>query len=191
MISVYSSGSSMYEHCGSDPLDPSVTVAVLDSLLKLKCRLPLLPDLLTNHLNLKEKIDGKGFKRTKEKKIGFIIEKVARWRNLYNGVVVRGETLRMTLDEAALHVGISKKSLDDYLLQLRFGRRFGFNFNEHRHDRVGLLRTYVKQSKKLQAELAKVRDGNISEELKDKLAQNRTPSCKAGICCALPTLHNL
>lgn len=36
---------------------------------------------------------------------------------------------RLSLEDAALKVGISKKSLDDYLLQIRFGRRYGFNFN--------------------------------------------------------------
>ena len=50
----------------------------------------------------------------------------------------------MSLDDAAHRVGISKKSLDDYLLQLRFGRKFGFNFNAHRLDKVGILRGYIK-----------------------------------------------
>ena len=43
-------------------------------------------------------------------------------------------------------VGISKKSLDDYLLQIRYGRKFGFNFNEHKNDKVGVLRAFVKKN---------------------------------------------
>ena len=39
-------------------------------------------------------------------------------------------------------VGMSKKSLDDYLLQLKNARRFGFNFNEHKEDKIGLLRAF-------------------------------------------------
>jgi hypothetical protein len=45
-------------------------------------------------------------------------------------------------------VGISKKSLDDYLFQIRLGHRFGFNFNEHYNEKVGILRDYVRQQKK-------------------------------------------
>jgi hypothetical protein len=37
----------------------------------------------------------------------------------------------LNLEEAAQKVNISKKSLDDYLLQLRFGKKFGFNFDEN------------------------------------------------------------
>jgi hypothetical protein len=44
-------------------------------------------------------------------------------------------------------VGVSKKSLDDYLLQLRFGKKFGFDFQKHKDDKVGCLRSYVKTEK--------------------------------------------
>jgi len=68
-------------------------------------------------------------KRTKERQIRFVVERVSLWRKLYNGVDMgNGETVRYSLEDAAGLVGISKKSLDDYLLQLRFGRMFGFNF---------------------------------------------------------------
>ena len=48
----------------------------------------------------------------------------------------------MSLEDAATEVEIPKKSLDDYLLQLKMGRQFGFNFNEHKNDRIGVLRKY-------------------------------------------------
>jgi hypothetical protein len=60
--------------------------------------------------------------------------------------VIDGETKRFTLEEAAQKVGISKKSLDDYLLQIRYGRKFGFNFNEHKNEKVGVLRAFVKKN---------------------------------------------
>jgi hypothetical protein len=50
--------------------------------------------------------------------------------------------LGLKLEEAAKKVGISKKSLDDYVLQLRKGFQYGFNFNQHRHDKIGVLRDY-------------------------------------------------
>ena len=56
-------------------------------------------------------------KRTKERTIQDIIEKVSLWRKLYNGVTdTEGNLLRYSLEDAASKVGVSKKSLDDYLL---------------------------------------------------------------------------
>jgi hypothetical protein len=45
-------------------------------------------------------------------------------------------------------VNISKKSLDDYLFQIRFGNKYHFNFNEHYNDKVGVLRDFVRSKKK-------------------------------------------
>ena len=90
--------------------------------------------------------EGKAQKRTKERKIGYIIEKVALWRKLYNGMPDQsGKNVRYSLEEAAKQVGVSKKSLDDYLSQLRKGRRYGFDFNRHKDDKVGVLRAFVKK----------------------------------------------
>jgi hypothetical protein len=58
---------------------------------------------------------------------------------------------KYSLEEAAKKVGISKKSLDDYLFQIRFGNRYGFNFNEHYNEKVGILRDFVRQQKKATA----------------------------------------
>jgi len=67
-------------------------------------------------------------KRTKERTIAEIIEKVSLWRKLYNGVVRDGTLVRYSLEDAATKVDVSKKSLDDYLLQLRFGKKYNFDF---------------------------------------------------------------
>jgi hypothetical protein len=69
-----------------------------------------------------------GQKRTKERTIEEIIEKVSLWRKLYNGVIRDGNLVRYSLEDAASKVGVSKKSLDDYLLQMRFGKKYGFDF---------------------------------------------------------------
>ena len=55
---------------------------------------------------------------------------------------------------------ISKKSLDDYLFQIRFGYKYGFNFNEHYNDKVGVLRDYVRQRKKGDKVDIKIRKNN-------------------------------
>jgi hypothetical protein len=190
MVSFYSPSNDMYEFCGSEPLGVSASVCLSclqTGALKLKCREPQRADYAQSTAANDDR-GNKASRRTKERKIGFIIEKVARWRNLYNGISTgRGETVRMTLEEAALQVGISKKSLDDYLLQLRFGRRFGFNFQEHRHEKVGLLRTYVKQCKSLQTRL--VKEAVNSEDLKELLSHNSTPVCRTKGCCSMSSLQ--
>ena len=87
-------------------------------------------------------------RRAKERKIGSVVKKVYMWRKLYTGVDYGKGTIKLTLEEAAKKVGISKKSLDDYLIQLRNGRSLGFNFNEHKNDKIGVLRSFVKKNKK-------------------------------------------
>jgi len=52
----------------------------------------------------------------------------------------------MSLEEAADKVAVSKKSLDDYLSQLRQGRALGFNFNQFKDEKVGYLRQFVKEN---------------------------------------------
>ena len=45
---------------------------------------------------------------------------MVEWRKYYNGFTdENGKSERLSLEEAANKVGISKKSLDDYLLQIR------------------------------------------------------------------------
>ena len=39
------------------------------------------------------------------------------------------------------------KSLDDYLLQIKNARKFGFNFNEHKEEKIGILRAFNKKNK--------------------------------------------
>ena len=59
-----------------------------------------------------------------------------------------------SLEEAAKKVGISKKSLDDYFLQLKNGKVNGFNFNEHKQDKIGILRNWNKHHK----DVAKIKE---------------------------------
>ena len=107
-------------------------------------------------------------KRTKERTIQEIIEKVSLWRKLYNGVHDNeGNLLRYSLEDAAQKVGVSKKSLDDYLLQLRFGKKFGFDFQKHKDDKVGILRSYVKKEKTKLKDVKSGKAGKISSKNSD------------------------
>lgn len=126
-------------------------------------------------------------RRTKERKIGYIIDKVIEWRALYNGTKNSdGEEVKCTLEQAASEVSISKKSLDDYLLQLRTGKKYGFNFQEHREDKVGVLRAYVKRFKGIETLLEK--GGLGLEDLQEiaREANSESGFCKRQRCCAPP-----
>ena len=47
---------------------------------------------------------------------------------------------KVPLEEGAKMVNISKKTLDDYLSQIKKGKKHGFNFNEHKNEKIGVLR---------------------------------------------------
>lgn len=94
-----------------------------------------------------------------------MIEIVASWRALYNGVAIAQEDqdgvgthykiLRFDLSTAADLVGQSRKTLDDYLLQLRDAKEYNFPFQLHRHEKMGLLRQYNKNFRKNNSKLVK------------------------------------
>mmetsp|Transcript_2300 Transcript_2300/g.2714 ORF Transcript_2300/g.2714 Transcript_2300/m.2714 type:complete len:129 (-) Transcript_2300:83-469(-) len=104
-----------------------------------------IPLINQEKVNSRGKEDDNIFRRTKERKIGDVVQKVIEWRKVYNSTNENGKTY--SLDEAATQVGMSKKSLDDYLLQVRNARKFGFNFNEHKEEKIGILRAFNKKNK--------------------------------------------
>ena len=188
MISYYSSFRDSFVYLTTSPIQSKIVIPKAELLNgPIRIRFRFISNTDFPQPGVDENASDEGEKvghRTKERKIGYIIEKVARWRNLYNGIQnSKGNTIRMTLEEAAKQVDISKKSLDDYLLQLRFGRKFGFNFEEHKNDKVGLLRAYVKKFKKLKSKL-NTPAGN--EELRKILSEKGTPACKSDKCCVPP-----
>jgi len=110
-------------------------------------------------------------KRHKERKIGEVLDLVLKWRKLYSGIrdPRTGQIVKLSLDEAAKRVGVAKKSLDDYLLQIRSAKKFGFNFQEHYNERVGVLRTYVKKCKTTNKSSSTRHSDNFDEK------ENNTP----------------
>ena len=72
-----------------------------------------------------------------------MIRRVAVWRRLYSGRVdEKGNLVRYTLENAARKMGMSKKSLDDYLHQIRMGKRYKFEFKKNQDDLFGTLRAF-------------------------------------------------
>jgi len=85
-------------------------------------------------------------KRAKERKINEIVLKVYEWKKIYNNCVnKKGEKVKLTLQDAAALINLSKKSLDEYLNQIKYGKYFGFDFNKHKNSKVGILRGFVKK----------------------------------------------
>jgi hypothetical protein len=170
VVSYYDQDLRYFVYCGIFPFKAQIIIpydeekmnnieepySILIKIREIQTQLNLLKMELIeeNHDNLDEQnqnmhINEKS-KRSKERKIGYIIEKVFLWRKLYSGFIDdNGNMVKLTLEEAAERVGISKKSLDDYLIQLRIGKQNGFNFNEHKNDKVGVLRAFVKKQKSI------------------------------------------
>jgi hypothetical protein len=151
IFTYFSTANRIFTYCGKDPYTEPFSIPLADcqERLILKCRET---SNKTNTSDQSETNSGtrkkSGTKRNKERKITEIIEKVSQWRQLYTGIPKQdGQIEKYTLEEASLKVGIAKKTLDDYLLQLRAGKKYGFDFNSHKESKVGVLRAFVKKAK--------------------------------------------
>ena len=51
------------------------------------------------------------------------------------------------MESAASEIGVIKKTLDDYLLQIRNGKRHGYNFHKNKDSKIGDLRSFVRDKK--------------------------------------------
>lgn len=58
----------------------------------------------------------------------------------------------MNLEKAAVILNVPRKSLEDYYLLLRNGFNLGFDFKENSRKKIGVLRNFVKESKKNKSE---------------------------------------
>jgi len=105
--------------------------------------------------------------RNRKRLLRDIYKLVAEWRKMYNGYYdpITNEFVQMTLDEAAKVLEVPKKSLDDYYLIIRQGKHYGFNFEAHKDEKFGVLRTFVKQKKAEEQGLTK--NSQVREELED------------------------
>ena len=52
-----------------------------------------------------------------------------------------------TYEEAAKEVGggLSHKSLSDYLMTMRRAKKYNFNFQAHKNDKMGVMRSFVRR----------------------------------------------
>ena len=151
MFTYFSPTNKMFVYCGKDPIVDSYYIPLMEcrDRLLLKCRTNSPIETPTDPTNSAASSKKKGHsKRNKERKITEVIEKVSKWRQLYTGTMGQdGKIVKCSLEEASTQVGIAKKTLDDYLLQLRAGKKYGFDFNANKEAKIGVLRTFVKGAK--------------------------------------------
>mmetsp|Transcript_27577 Transcript_27577/g.41878 ORF Transcript_27577/g.41878 Transcript_27577/m.41878 type:complete len:160 (-) Transcript_27577:152-631(-) len=131
-ISFYSETFQVFVNCGPDPIPRSIYLSMADLIdeqggkYKLKVCFGRglqgdfydidMPGAKDKAAKKSERTAEQLQQRNKERSIGFIIEKVTQWRRLYNGYYDENQELRrLSLEDAAVKVGVSKKSLDDYL----------------------------------------------------------------------------
>jgi hypothetical protein len=62
----------------------------------------------------------------------------------------------MSLLQAARSIGMSKKSLDDYLRYLRMGEKLNFDFETFEGEKMGYLRAFVRSKLREPFEEAKI-----------------------------------
>jgi len=149
-IAYYSTLYQIYICCATDPVPRSCTIPAaefenLQNGIIIRAKLATFMQDNGNNSSSQNVSEPKEGKRPKERKISFVISKVLEWRKLYQGIIDdNGQIVRYSLEEAAEKVGVSKKSLDDYMLQLRLGSKYKFDFQKHKDDKVGVLRSFIK-----------------------------------------------
>jgi len=153
VFAYYSPSERIFVYCGKESACESsqIPITEIQSRLTLKVRSASTSTQQGQPKGKPEKKDHS--KRNKERPIGEIIEKVSEWRALYTGSQdSNGNIIKYSLEDAAKKVGIPKKTLDDYLLQLRAGKKYKFDFQTHKEDKVGVLRAFVKEAKQREKE---------------------------------------
>ena len=79
----------------------------------------------------------------RSRKIGDVVKIVYAQRKYFNGFYnFLDEKVKLNLEEASNKVGIKRKTLDDYLKQIRKGREKGFDFNKYKDKPISVLREF-------------------------------------------------
>ena len=119
----------LYMYCGSsDTMEESfINLSdISNNTVKLRCRRSA--EIQEKQI-IKNKVPSNNGKPVKDRKISEIIRKVTKWRKLYTGTAMPdGRVVKYSSKEAANMIGIAKKTLDDYLLQMRIGMKYGLIF---------------------------------------------------------------
>ncbi|EAR90636.2 hypothetical protein TTHERM_00123860 (macronuclear) [Tetrahymena thermophila SB210] len=85
-------------------------------------------------------------KKSQERTIKEALEMVCKWRDLQD--FYKTNSITKDYQSVADEIGISKKTLDYYYLELRTAEYFCFDFDSNLDKKMGILRDYIQESKK-------------------------------------------
>lgn len=87
--------------------------------------------------------------RGNERMISSVVHTLTKWKKLHDhgasdpAAAATGEhTTRLTWGQAATFINVPKKTLDDYMREVRMGHRNGFDFDQNSSKRFGVLRAF-------------------------------------------------
>lgn len=159
----YSTDYKDYVYCGREPISRVVLAQQTDlenNCIRLKVRVDKISLLGMEESKSKE---GKNNTKAKERELAVIIRKVKKWRDLYRGYQGKdGRRINYSLDDAAKMVNLPKKTLDDYLQQLKQGKKYGFDFHDNQHKKIGVLRDFINEKNKELKDLIQVEDNSMN-----------------------------
>jgi len=166
-IQFYSDAFECFVNCGYEPVPQSCLVKqadLLNNLLHLEVEIEALDHEASNtsfkstissaitnpESKMVEQKSEKSPEGLKDNTIGSVVEIVKKWRELYGGYIIpEGRKIKYTLDKAAEILGIQKKTLDDYLQQIKKAATYGFDFEQHKDKQIGYLRNFVKSKEQV------------------------------------------
>jgi predicted DNA-binding protein (UPF0251 family) len=76
-----------------------------------------------------------------DKSLKSILQRVAQWRKIY---LESGK--KVTLEEAAVSVGVSRNTLDDYYFQIKLAEKYGYDFEKELEKPFQNLRKFVREN---------------------------------------------
>ena len=71
---------------------------------------------------------------------------------------------------------MSKKSLDDYLMLLKQGKRLDFDFTRHHDSKMGILRNFIRIKKGKPKRTDNISEKQIAKDRANEQIQQRIPS---------------
>lgn len=103
--------------------------------------------------------DGSKLRYRKYNTIKKVIEAVVAWKKLKKGITNKeGKIVKFSPAEAAEILGISYKTLYDYMFFLKKGKEYKFDFNLNQDEKMVVLRNYIKACDRRKKTLYKIPD---------------------------------
>jgi len=83
--------------------------------------------------------------RSRERRISEVSAKLDEWKQLCIRLKESTPEVKKISERAADIVGIPKKSLDDYMHQIKLGLKYNFDFSKNQDGKIGKLRQFNKR----------------------------------------------